>query len=251
MIIVKTPEQIENIRSACQIVAGALREVETRIGPGVSTGELDKFVEGYIRDNGGEPAFIGYRGYKYATCTSLNHEVVHGLPGRAVLKAGDILGLDIGAKVNGYYGDAARTFAVGEIPKKTRKLLKSTEEALAAGITQARDGNHLGDISAAIEKVAERHGFSVVRDLYGHGVGIELHEDPLIPNFGEPGHGPLLKENMVLAIEPMLNVGGSNIRMLADKWTIITEDRSLSAHFEHTILVRKGEAEILTWLQKM
>ncbi len=191
--------------------------------------------------------FKGYRGYRHATCISINNEIVHGIPGKRVFSAGDIVGLDIGVKINGFCGDCAMTVAVGEISKKAQQLIRATKEALRAAIKQARAGNHLGDISAAIERVAKNHGFSVVRDLFGHGVGQDLHEDPLIPNFGAPGQGIELKPGMTLAIEPMLNIGTHKIKTLSDGWTVVTEDGSLSCHFEHTVLIREGEAEVLTW----
>jgi methionyl aminopeptidase len=178
----------------------------------------------------------------------VNEEIVHGIPGKKVLQEGDIVGVDVGTKIEGFCGDTAATFPVGRVAKKTAKLLNAGKSALKAGIRQARAGNHLGDISAAIQRVAEENGYSVVRDLYGHGIGADLHEDPLIPNFGRPGEGPKLKPGMVLAIEPMLNMGGWKIKTLEDGWTVITEDRSLSCHFEHTILIREGEAQVLTKL---
>jgi methionyl aminopeptidase len=191
--------------------------------------------------------FLGYRGYKHATCISINQEVVHGIPGERRLVAGDLVSIDVGVKKDGYCGDCALTVPVGKASGRAEKLLRTAQQALAAGIKQARAGNHLGDIGAAVQQVAEKHGFSVVRDLYGHGIGRELHEDPLVPNFGKPGEGPELRPGMVLAIEPMLNVGGWRIRTLADGWTVVTEDGALSCHFEHTVLVTAGEPEILTW----
>jgi methionyl aminopeptidase len=199
-----------------------------------------------IREKGAVPVFIGYRGYRHATCISVNEEIVHGIPSKRILREGDIVSLDVGTKVDGYCGDTAATFPVGKVSKKAGKLIRVSKSALKAGIKQARAGNHLGDISAAIQKVAEENGYSVVRELYGHGIGSELHEDPLVPNFGRPGSGPELKPGMTLAIEPMLNMGGWKIRTLEDGWTVITEDKKLSCHFEHTILIQEGEAEVLT-----
>ncbi|MBN2057546.1 MAG: type I methionyl aminopeptidase [Candidatus Saganbacteria bacterium] len=245
-IKIKTAEEIEKIRQACRIVARALKLTGKEVQPGVTTEYLDSFAERLIREEGADPVFIGYRGYRHATCMSVNEEIVHGIPGNKVLKEGDIIGVDIGSKFAGYCGDTAATFPVGEVSKKVAKLLKTGQEALIAGIRQARAGNHLGDVSAAVQKVAESKGYSVVRELYGHGIGADLHEDPLVPNFGRPGEGIELKEGMVLAIEPMLNLGGWQIRTLSDGWTIVTADKSLSCHFEHTVLITGKGPEILT-----
>lgn len=245
-IKIKSLEEIKRIKKACAIVAFALRETAKEIKPGVSTEYLDKFAERLIRKAGAFPVFIGYRGYKHATCISINQEIVHGIPGKRLLSSGDIVGLDVGAKIDGYCGDTAATFPVGKINKKAQKLLAAGKKALVSAIDKACLGNHLGDISAAVLKCASDHGFSVVRDLYGHGIGSDLHEDPLIPNFGNPKEGPALKPGMVLAIEPMLNVGGSKIKTLDDGWTVVTNDHSLSCHFEHTVLITEREAEILT-----
>ena len=251
MIQIKSPEEIEKVRSACRIVGQVLKDIDRYVKEGTSTAELDRLGEELIIKYGGIPAFKGYRGYKYATCISVNEEVVHGIPGKKRLKVGDVVGVDVGAIKNGYYGDAAYTFCVGEPSKKVAKLLKYGKECLEKALMQARAGKHVGDISAAIEAHAKRGGFSVVKDLFGHGIGKELHEDPLIPNFGKVGEGPKLKWGMTLAIEPMLNVGGSEIETLSDGWTVVTKDRSLSVHFEHTILIKDKESEILTCLPKM
>jgi methionyl aminopeptidase len=245
-IKIRSAEEIEAIRKACAVVSRVLGLTSRQIKPGVTTEYLDKFAEELIRESNAYPVFLGYRGYKHATCISVNEEIVHGIPGKRVLKEGDVVSLDVGAKLNGYCGDSAATFPVGEISKKAQKLIRATKGALKAGIAQARAGKHLGDISAAIQKHAESRGYSVVRELFGHGIGEDLHEDPLIPNFGEPATGPELKPGMVLAIEPMLNIGGWKIKTLADGWTIVTQDKSLSCHFEHTILVGEGGAEVLT-----
>ncbi len=245
-IKIKTAEEIEKIKKACAVVNWVLKRIGGEVGPGVTTEHLDSMAERLIREKKAVPVFIGYRGYRHATCISVNEEIVHGIPGKRILREGDIVSLDVGAKVDGYCGDAAATFPVGKISKKAAKLIRAGKLALRAGIKQARAGNHLGDISAAIQRVAEANGYSVVRELYGHGIGSDLHEDPLIPNFGRPGSGPVLKPGMALAIEPMLNMGGWKIKTLEDGWTVITEDRSLSCHFEHTVLVREGEPEILT-----
>jgi methionyl aminopeptidase len=201
-----------------------------------------------IREKEAEPVFLGYRGYRYATCVSVNNEIVHGIPGDRVLREGDIVSLDVGAKVNGYCGDAAATFPIGKISAKAEKLLRAGRACLKAAIRQARAGKHLGDISHAVETLAESNGFSVVRDLYGHGIGRDLHEDPLVPNYGRPGEGVELKPGMIIAIEPMLNTGGWRIKTLPDGWTVVTEDGGLSCHFEHTVLITEGDPEILTSL---
>ncbi|MFA5839093.1 MAG: type I methionyl aminopeptidase [Candidatus Margulisiibacteriota bacterium] len=245
-IKLRTAEEIENIKKACQIVAEVLEEIKTEVKAGVLTENLDKLAEEKIRARGAYPVFLGYHGYKNATCISINNEIVHGIPGKRVIKDGDIVSLDIGAKIEGYCGDAAITILVGEVCKAAAKLVKTCRQSLEKGIRQVRAGNHLGDISSAIQKHAEKEGYSVVRELYGHGVGEDLHEDPLIPNFGNPGEGPILKPGMVLAIEPMLNIGSWKIRTLDDGWTIVTADGSLSSHFEHTVLVTEKGSEILT-----
>lgn len=249
-IKIKTEDEIEHMRVAGSIAAEVLDELRREIRVGITTGDLDKMGERLIREKGAEPVFVGYRGYCYATCISVNQEVVHGVPGSKVLKEGDIIGVDVGVKFNGYCGDIAATFPVGKISSKAEKLLRVGREALKAAIRQARAGNYLGDISYAIQRLAEKNGFSVVRDLYGHGLGRDLHEDPLIPNFGKPGEGPELIAGMTLAIEPMINVGAWKIRTLPDGWTVVTEDGLLSCHFEHTVLITEGEPEVLTWLKK-
>jgi len=250
VISIKTEEEIEFMRKACGIAAEVLDELRREVRAGITTEDLDKIGESQIRERKAEPVFIGYRGYWHATCVSINEEVVHGIPGKKVLREGDIVSLDVGTKFQGYCGDTAATFPVGKISGKAQKLLRVGKEALRAGIRQARAGNHLGDISYAIQQQAEKNGFSVVRELYGHGLGKDLHEDPLIPNYGKPGEGVELKPGMVLAIEPMINVGGWKIRTLADGWTVVTEDGSLSCHFEHTVLITEDEPEVLTWLKK-
>jgi len=247
MILIKTPGEIEKVRAACKIAALTLQDLEKHIKEGITTGELDSLGEEMIVRCGGQAAFKGYRGYKHATCISVNEEVVHGIPGKRKIKEGDIVGVDVGVLLNGFYGDVARTYPVGRVAKKTERLMLCGREALELAIKQARAGGHLGDISHVIEERAKKDGFSVVRDLFGHGVGRSLHEDPLIPNFGRPGEGPELSAGMVLAIEPMLNLGGSRIVTLSDGWTVVTEDRSLSVHFENTILITKGDPEVLTY----
>ncbi len=246
MIIIKTPEEIKLIREACRVTARVLLDIEKEIKEGITTEELDRIGEALILKYGCLPAFKGYRGYKHSLCISVDSEVVHGIPGQRKLKSGDIVSVDVGAVYKGYYGDSARTYSVGKTSSAAEKLIKCTREALEQGISKARGCGHLGDVSAAIESYAKKHGFSVVRDLFGHGVGKALHEDPLIPNFGREGTGPELRPGMVLAVEPMFNIGGSKIETLDDGWTVVTADRSLSAHFEDTILVTANGAEILT-----
>ena len=246
MAQVKTDAEIEKISKACLVAADILAELKGHVKVGITTLELEEIADGLFRKKGAIPAFKGYRGYRFATCLSINEEVVHGLPGKRVLKDGDIIGVDVGAIVDGYYGDNAETFPVGKISAAAKRLISATRNALYKAIAEARDGNHLGDVSFAVESEAKKNGFSVVKDLYGHGVGTTLHEDPLIPNFGKKGTGIMLRSGMTLAIEPMLNIGASEIRTLEDGWTIVTADGSLSAHFEHTILVTKGAPKILT-----
>lgn len=251
LIKVKTGDEIESMRLAGRLTGEVLAEVGRYLKPGLTTREIDSFAERLIRERGGEPVFLGYRGYRHATCLSVNNEIVHGIPGERIIRDGDIVSVDVGVSVQGYCGDSAATFAVGKVPAKAEKLLRIGREALKAAIRQARAGKRLGDISHAVEAYAEKHGFSVVRDLYGHGIGRDLHEDPLIPNYGRAGEGIELRPGMALAIEPMLNVGDWRIRTLPDGWTVVTEDGSLSCHFEHTVLVTDGEPEVLTWPKKI
>ncbi len=246
MIILKTLQEIELLRQSNRIVADVLATLRDLIQPGITTKELDQIAADLILKKGAVPAFKGYRGYPAALCTSVNEEVIHGVPGPRRLKPGDIVSLDLGVKLNGYYGDATITVPVGEVAKETERLLRVTEMALYEGIKMARVGNRLYDISYAIQSFIESNGFSVVRDFVGHGIGRDLHEEPQIPNFGRPGHGPRLKKGMVLAIEPMVNQGGWQVKLLPDKWTVVTADGSLSAHFEHTIAVTDTDPEILS-----
>jgi len=246
MIYLKEPDEIGKIRAASRIVVEALDLAATLVAPGVSTKTIDSAVEELIRSRGAVPSFLGYHDYPASTCLSINDEVVHGIPGDRVLREGDIISVDVGAYHNGYHGDSARTFAVGQVPETALRLMKATQEALAAGIAAARAGSRLGAISNAVQTAAERQGFSVVRDLVGHGIGRKLHEDPQVPNYGPRESGPVLRAGMVLAIEPMINEGGWEVRTLPDKWTVVTRDGKLSAHFEHTIAVTEGDAEILT-----
>lgn len=234
------------MRQAGQIVARVLLILVESVKPGLKTKELDIIAEREIRRLGGIPSFKGYRGYPASVCISVNDEIVHGIPGERVLKEGDIVSLDLGAIHKGYQGDAARTVGIGNISSQAQALIRATEGALQSGIKMARDGNNLGDISAAVQQYAESKGFSVVREYTGHGIGRQMHEEPLIPNFGSPGTGPVLKKGMTLAIEPMLNVGDWRTRISSNLWTVSTLDGSLSAHFENTIVVTDDEPEILT-----
>jgi len=249
MISIKSQREIELMRAAGRIVALAHQEVKKHIKAGVSTMELDTVVEKVIRDNDAIPSFKGYGGFPGSACTSVNEQVVHGIPSRRViLKEGDIISIDIGAKFKGYHGDSAWTYPVGKISEKAEKLLKVTEESLFRVLEKAVAGNRLTDISHAIQTHAESFGYGVVREFVGHGVGKVLHEDPQIPNYGLPGKGALLKPGMTLAIEPMINQGRKEVKVLKDNWTAVTVDRKMSAHFEHTILVTKGDYIILTAL---
>ncbi len=247
MIELKTDREIEKMRSAAQIAARTLDLVEENIRPGISTGELNEIADRYIRSQGAEPAFLGYHDFPKSICVSIDEEVVHGIPVKTrELKAGQIVSVDIGTLVDGFNGDAARTFAVAEVSDEARRLLEVTRKALENGISQARVGNRLGDISHAVQKTVEDAGFSVVRDLVGHGIGRKMHEEPQIPNYGDPGTGVRLKAGMVLAIEPMVNTGGYKVETRPDKWTIATEDGSLSAHFEHDVAITENGPDILS-----
>jgi methionyl aminopeptidase len=248
MIILKSPQEIEKISHACRVVAMTLIYLKDKVDPGVTTQELDRLAEEFMVKQGARPAFKGYRDFPCTICTSINEEVVHGIPSKKRLEEGDIIGIDVGAVVEGYFGDAAITFPVGKIAPNVQRLLEVTEQALYEGISQAYPGNRLSDISHAIQERAEAAGFGVVRDFVGHGIGKNLHEDPQVPNFGLPGQGPRLKEGMVLAIEPMINMGGAPVTVLEDNWTVVTQDGSLSAHFEHTISVTPQGPMILTKL---
>jgi methionyl aminopeptidase len=248
MIVLKSPQEIEKISQACRVVAMTLVYLKDWVKPGVTTQELDRIAEEFILKQGAKPAFKGYRNFPCTLCTSVNEEVVHGIPSKRRLKEGDIIGIDAGAVVEGYFGDAAITFPVGKITSEVQCLLGVTEQALYKGIAQAYPGNRLSDISHVIQTHAEGAGFAVVTDFVGHGIGRNLHEDPQVPNFGLPGQGPRLKEGMVLAIEPMVNMGSSTVRVLEDHWTVVTTDGSLSAHFEHTIAVTTQGPVILTKL---
>lgn len=247
MIILKSRHEIEQMRKACLIVADVLEGISSLIRPGISTEALDEFAEKYIVSRGARPAFKGYRGYPKTLCTSLNNQVVHGIPSKQViLNEGDVISVDVGTIVEGFYGDAAKTFPVGKVSPEAERLIRVTEEALEKGIAEARSGNRLFDISAAVQSHVESNGFSVVRDFVGHGIGRNMHEDPQIPNFGERGQGPKIKPGMVFAIEPMVNQGASATAVLEDGWTAVTMDGSLSAHFEHTVAVTSEGPWILS-----
>jgi methionyl aminopeptidase len=251
MIPLKSIEEIEFIRESSRIVADVLKLVGAQVQPGLTTLELDKVAEDFIRSMGGEPAFKGYGWDKKnlfpaTLCTSIDAEVVHGIPSRRVLKDGDLLSIDVGVKKNGFYGDGACSFAIGEVSEEKQRLMRVTQESLAKGIEQAVVGKRVHDVSNAIQHHVEANGFSVVRDLVGHGVGRKLHEEPSIPNFGEPGTGVVLKDGMTLAIEPMVNAGTWRVKVATDGWTVLTADGKPSAHFEHTIAIVHGKAEILT-----
>lgn len=246
MIELKSPAQIERMRKAGKIVADTLQLMRETVRPGITTGELDRLAEEYIRKCGAVPAFKGYNGFPATLCTSVNEQVVHGFPGLRTLQSGDIISIDCGAVIDGYVGDSAITLPVGEISEDLQELLKVTEESLMLGLAQAVKGNRLYDISHAIQTHVEAHGFSVVRDYVGHGIGRAMHEDPQIPNYGKPGRGPRLDFGMVLAIEPMVNMGTYEVKTLSDHWTVVTKDGKGSAHFEHTVAITENGPEILT-----
>ena len=247
MIICRSQAEIERMRVANQLVAEVLAELESMVAPGVTTADLDRAAEKLVRDGGAEPAFKGYRGYPATLCASVNEEVVHGIPSPArMLKAGDIISLDMGVRIGGFYGDSAVTVAVGPIPERTAALLRVTSESLDRAIAQVRSGGRLSDISHAVQQWVEAHGFAIVREFVGHGIGERLHEEPQIPNYGSPGRGPKLAEGMVLAIEPMVAMGRPETKVLGDGWTAVTRDGSLAAHFEHTVAVTSDGPLVLT-----
>jgi methionyl aminopeptidase len=246
VIIRKSARELDAMARAGAVVARTLELLGEHVRPGVTTGELDGIAEEFIRSQGGVPTFKGYRGFPASICTSPNDMVVHGIPGRYRLEDGDLLSVDVGVTLDGFVGDSAYTFAVGDISSEAEQLLEACQAALSAGIEQARPGNRVGDISAAVQRVTEEAGLSVVRSLVGHGVGRSMHEEPQIPNFGEPGRGPALSEGMTLAIEPMINLGRQDVYLAPDGWSISTEDGSLSAHFEHTVAVTREGPRILT-----
>lgn len=248
MILCKTTSEIATLKAANQVVARVLEALKKHVVAGVVTRELDELAEALILRNNCVPAFKGYRNYPASLCISVNEEIVHGIPGRRMLREGDIVSLDIGVKLDGFYGDAAITVPVGKVSPEAEKLIRVTREALYQGIDRARPGNRLSDISHAVQTWVERHGFSVVRDFVGHGIGRHLHEEPQIPNFGKPHFGPRLREGMVLALEPMVNTGSYEVKILDDGWTAVTADGKPSAHFEHSIAVTDGDPLILSEL---
>jgi methionyl aminopeptidase len=246
MVYLRDEREIQGIRAAAEIVADTLRLLEREVAPGVTTGDLDRVAEAYIRSRGGRPAFKGYRGFPASICPSVNEEVVHAIPGDRTLREGDIIGIDVGVEKDGFFGDAAISVPVGTVSPEALRLLEVTRAALEKGIEQARAGRRVGDISHAIQAYAEEHGFSVVRALVGHGIGREMHEEPQVPNYGPPGRGPRLMAGQVLAIEPMVNAGGPEVVTRPDGWTVVTKDGRLSAHFEHTVAVGADGPEILS-----
>lgn len=246
MAVLKTREQIELMRQSALVVSRTLGQVAKLIRPGVTPLELDKVAEEYIRSQGAIPGFLGYGGFPNTLCTSVNEQVVHGIPSDRPLQEGDIISVDCGAILNGYYGDHAFTFAVGEVSAEVRQLLKVTEESLYLGIEQIRAGNRVGDVGYAVQSYTEKFGYGVVRELVGHGLGTSMHEDPELPNYGRRGHGKKLQEGLVLAIEPMINMGTHKVMQLEDGWTIVTQDGKPSAHFEHDVAIVDGRPEILS-----
>lgn len=246
MIHIRSEWEVKKIHTACRLAAQAMEVAQNEVRPGVTTLMISEKTRKYIESEGGKAAFLDYHGFPGAICISLNNEVVHGIPGSLALREGDIVKIDIGTYIDGFYGDMARTFPVEEISQEAADLLKVTEYSLYEGIRQAIAGNHVGDIGYAVQQYAQKRGYSVVRELVGHGIGRNLHEDPQVPNFGIPGEGALLKTGMVLAIEPMINAGTFNVNTLDDNWTVVTSDGKLSSHFENTCVVRNDYPEILT-----
>jgi methionyl aminopeptidase len=246
VIVCKSPAELERMRAANALVAEVLAELATMVAPGVTTRDLDQAAEKLVRDGGAEPAFKGYRGYPSTLCASVNDQVVHGIPSNRALAEGDIISLDMGVKLNGFFGDSAVTVPVGKVSEEASTLLRVTQESLEKGIAQVKLGGRVSDIGYAIQQHVEAHGFSVVREFVGHGIGAALHEEPQIANYGEPGRGPRLAEGMTLAIEPMVNIGRPAVKVLSDGWTAVTKDGSLSAHFEHTVAVTKTGPLVLT-----
>ncbi len=243
---IKSARELEIMKAAGEIVALTFEKLKEVIKPGITTKELDRIAEKFIRNNKGIPAFLGYNGYPASICASINEEVVHGIPDNRVLNDGDIVGIDIGVVYEGYCGDAARTFEIGNVPAKARRLIEITKESFFKGISMAVEGKRVQDISNAIQTFVESNGYSVVRDLVGHGIGKNMHEDPQVPNYGRAGKGPRLKAGLTLAVEPMVNEGGFHVKTLSDGWTVVTLDGSLSAHYENTIAITTGEPKILT-----
>lgn len=245
-IILKTDEEIELMRHSNRLVGMTLGELSKHMKPGVTTLQLDAIAEQFIRDHGATPTFLGYNGFPNSICASVNENVVHGIPNDTPLKDGDVVSIDCGTKLRGFCGDSAYTFTIGEVAAETIELLKTTKESLYKGIEQAVVGNRIGDIGSTIQKYCESHGYSVVRELVGHGIGREMHEAPEVPNYGRKGTGPIIRDGMCIAIEPMINLGSKNVVFENDGWTVRTKDRKPSAHFEHTVAIKNGKAEILS-----
>lgn len=246
MIFLKTDEEIELMREANRLVGMTLGEVAKHIAPGVTTLHLNKIAEEFIRSHGAVPSFLGYNGFPFSLCISINENVVHGFPSEYKMKEGDIISVDCGTEKNGFCGDSAYTFCVGEVSEDVKALLRTTKEALYLGIEKAVEGNRVGDIGSTVQTYCEKKGYTVVRELVGHGIGRKMHESPEVPNYGKPGTGPLLKKGMCIAIEPMINMGSKNVVFEKDGWTVRTKDRKPSAHFEHTVAIRQGKADILS-----
>ncbi len=246
MVSIKNSRELSSMREACRISARALQLAGEAVQPGVTTGEIDRLIRKYIESEGATPSFLGYGGFPGSACISVNDEVIHGIPGKRVIHAGDIVSVDVGAHFNGYHGDNAATFGAGDISPEAQALMDATRESLQEGIRAAKAGNRIGDIGAAVQRYVEVRGYSVVRQFVGHGVGTNLHEDPSVPNFGTPGRGPRLLPGMTIAIEPMINQGTCDVRTLKDGWTVVTKDGKLSAHFEHTVAITADGPVILT-----
>lgn len=246
MIFLKTDEEIELMRIANRLVGMTLGEVAKHVKPGVTTLHLNNIAEDFIRSHGAKPSFLGYNGFPYSLCISVNENVVHGFPSEYVMKEGDVISVDCGTEINGFCGDSAYTFCVGEVDEEVKALLRTTKESLYEGIAKATAGHRIGDIGDAVQTYCEKRGYSVVRELVGHGIGRKMHESPEVPNYGKRGTGPLLKKGMCIAIEPMINMGSKNVVFESDGWTVRTKDRKPSAHFEHTVAIREGKADILS-----
>ena len=246
MITLKSAHEIELMRRAGKITAAARALAGEMVKPGVTTHEIDKAVYRFIKSQGAEPSFLNYSGYPASVCVSVNDEIIHGIPGPRVLKEGDIVSVDVGAYIGGFHGDCAATYPCGKISAEAQRLIDVTQQSFFEGIRFAREGQRLSDISAAVQKYVEDNGYSVVREYVGHGIGRKMHESPAVPNFGAPGHGPRLLRGMTIAVEPMVNAGGAAVRVMPDGWTVKTQDGSLAAHYENTILITDGEAELLT-----
>jgi len=246
VITLKSKDEVEIMRRAGRVVAQCLDMVEKTIEPGMTTKQLDMLIEDFLLSHGAIPAFKDYQGFPASACVSIDDEVVHGIPGKRIIQDGELVSVDVGSIVDGYYGDSARTYPIGQVSAEKLRLIEGTQKSLRAGIDKARKGNKLGEISAAVQRTAEEQGFSVVRQLVGHGIGRKMHEEPQVPNFGSPDEGPVLKAGMVLAIEPMINLGTYDVRTRPDGWTIVTADGLPSAHFEHTVAITEDGPDVLT-----